>query len=520
MISAANYQALSKRPDLVTLSKQPVTQVHQRQANLGQLTAMVSAKYINFDLDALNIIKGNKGKFYNVENTQMSGQEIALRLPNVNQPVVLQVEAVQNLVEGVVTYTGYRPADANDFFTLSVSDEGVMAKINYGKYIYVIKPTISRDSKHTVSQLDKTLMVKDNRNDVVEDEKASKFKNFVEKSSTGSGHVEILFYYASDVYWPSLYVSSIVSEMNAALTRSGVSSSNYISSVGLLATGTSFSGQCKLEVLKDRMGARNGAFSNIDQEMLTYGADLAFTILGDNSASNCFPGQSGRVGGQAYLYRPSDPFAVSAQAYTLGDLTALHEIGHNLGGSHSNDYSTTSGTATYARGKTFLVGSDPKQTIMGSYDTAPCYFTGLYTSNCERIDYFTNPSISYMGVTLGSSSRNMKQWLNISMPVVSAYRGAPIPPPAAPNPISSNNESCFGLNSVSWTAKTGATEYKLYKSTSSSFTSPSLLYSGTGTTTAVNVSSGTWYLRAQACNSSGCSAYSNQVSAYRINSCL
>ena len=517
MLNAANYQALDNRPDFVNLSPQPLSEIHRRQANLGQGVATVSASYIHFNLNALNTIKGDKGKFYNIKNTQMSGQEIALRFPNIDKPVLLYVDNVQNLVEGVITYTGYRVEDSNDFFTLSVSDDGVMAKINYGKYIYVIKPIKSRGSKHTIVQLEKSLMVKGNIEDIVGENKLSKTKSYVEKSSSGSGHVEILFYYASDVYWPSLYVSGIVSEMNAALSRSGVASSNYISSVGLIPTGTDFNGLCNSSII-DLMANSQGAFANINQELVTYGADLAFTISGDFSANNCYPGLSGRIYGWAYLYNPSYPFAIAPQAYVLSNLTALHEIGHNLGGSHSNVYTGTNGTASSARGLIFTVNSDVKQTLMGAY-SSPCDFTGLYSA-CERIDYFTNPSKLYSGVTLGDSTRNMKSWLNTSMPVVSNYRGAPVPPPNVPNPISSNNESCFGLNSVTWTAQSGATEYKLYKSTSSSFTSPVMLYSGTNTTTAVNVGSGTWYLRAQACNASGCSVYSNQVTAYRVSGCL
>jgi len=100
--------------------------------------------------------------------------------------------------------------------------------------------------------------------------------------------------------------------------------------------------------------------------------------------------------------------------------------------------------------------------------------------------------------------------------------GAPIPIPNAPNPILGINEQYFGLNTVDWTAQSGATSYKLFQSTSSNFTAPTLSYSGSGTITGANVSSssGTLYLRAQACNSSGCSAYSNQVEAYYFNGCL
>ncbi len=526
MLSAANYQALDKRPDFVNLSPQPIIQNHLRQANLGQDAALVSANYINFDLNALNIVKGNKGRFHNIKNTEMSGQEISLRLPNVEKPVLLYVDNVQNLVKGVVTYTGYRIGQVNDFFILSIADEGVMAKINYGKYIYIIKPIKSKSVKHTIAQLDKTLIIKDIRDDVAKAVNQKKLSAVTEKSNNGSGHVKVLFYFENGVWNQSLYVSLIVSEMNAALSRSGVPTSNTISSAGIKLLGASFTGLCKDGIL-GLMDARQGAFANIDQDLNAYGADIAVTLIKTYTGQICdpFSGPVGRVGGVAYPYNPGSPFAVFADAYALGDLTALHELGHVFGGSHAimQPYIIRN---RYAKGFTMnnsITPSDSWQTIMGSYGYSNCNFSGVY-STCERLDYFSNPNkvISYEGnnITLGDTYSKMYLWLDIGMPVVSNYKGLPIPPPPAPNPISATNESCFGLNSVTWTAQSGATEYKLYKSTSSNFTSPVMLYNGTNTTTAVNVNSGLWYLRAQACNASGCSVYSNQVTAYRISNCL
>jgi len=232
----------------------------------------------------------------------------------------------------------------------------------------------------------------------------------------------------------------------------------------------------------------------------------------------------GRVGGLANPYDSNDPFTVVADAYALGDLTALHEIGHIFGGAHAYPISYF-GEYSYSKGLIHFNHQNPNdswQTIMGSYGYSwydDCVFNGPY-SPCERLDYFSNPNLNYNGIALGASNRNMKRSLNNTMPIVSGWRGAPVPPPNAPNPISSYSGYCFGMNTINWTAQYGATEYKLYKSSSSSFTSPTLLYSGGNTVTMVNVNSGTWYLRAQACNGSGCSAYSNQVTATRYNGCL
>lgn len=89
----------------------------------------------------------------------------------------------------------------------------------------------------------------------------------------------------------------------------------------------------------------------------------------------------------------------------------------------------------------------------------------------------------------------------------------------APNPIHKYSDFCYGFNTISWTAQPGATYYELYQSTSSSFSSPTLIYSGSSTDYDVNIS-GTRYYRARSCNTLGCSEYSSQVSASYYNGCL
>ncbi|MCB1603138.1 MAG: hypothetical protein KDI59_00685 [Xanthomonadales bacterium] len=521
---AVNYHAIENRPDFVSLNPQPMTNEHIFKAGLGHENALINASYIRFNKRALSVFKGENGKFYEAPNTQMSGQQIPIKVPDSNQPLFLNFENVQNLIEGedVVTYTGHVEGDTGNFFTISVDGDNVMGKINYGKFIYIIAPLEGPGNKHSIAKLEKRLMNKDTSEDVIGEEGIEKKAvNYVEKWANGTGYVKVLFYFSSDVYWPSAYVSTIVSEMNAALFRSGVASNNSISSAGMKIINSTFSGQCKYDIL-NKMGYSLSEFSNIQQDIVTYGADIAVLIVRSNTGQQCQAGFSGRVGGLAYGYLSQYPFAVVADSYALGDLTALHEIGHIFGGAHAvaGGYP---GVYSYSRGLIYFDHQNPDnswQTIMGAYGTGSddCVFNGPY-SPCERIDYFSNPSKYYNGIATGASNRNMKQSLNNTMPIVSGWRGNALTVPSAPNPISSQSGACYGMNTIHWTAQSSATQYKLYSSSSSSFGSPALVYSGSATGTFINVA-GTEYLRAKACNSAGCSAYSNQVVATYTNGCF
>jgi len=89
------------------------------------------------------------------------------------------------------------------------------------------------------------------------------------------------------------------------------------------------------------------------------------------------------------------------------------------------------------------------------------------------------------------------------------YSLAVSPPPGAPPMPASMTVTqlkCWGLNSVSWAASSGATYYELYRSSSSSYPSQTLEYSGANTSRTVSAGS-TTYLRVRACNAYGCSGY-------------
>jgi hypothetical protein len=92
--------------------------------------------------------------------------------------------------------------------------------------------------------------------------------------------------------------------------------------------------------------------------------------------------------------------------------------------------------------------------------------------------------------------------------------------PAVPAYLTVTPDMCYGWNWAEWEPVEGATYYELYGSTSSSFPSQSLYYSGPDWYTDVYVG-GMRYLRVRACNDSGCSGYRNgNRPAIYVNGCL
>ncbi|HEY9422286.1 MAG TPA: S8 family peptidase [Thermoanaerobaculia bacterium] len=98
-----------------------------------------------------------------------------------------------------------------------------------------------------------------------------------------------------------------------------------------------------------------------------------------------------------------------------------------------------------------------------------------------------------------------------------------VPPagsPAAPSYLDVQPLLCYGYHDIVWAPVSGATFYELYQSSSSVFSTQTLVYSGTNTDYFANVSS-TRYFRVRACNTSGCSYYENGDRAATVtNGCL
>lgn len=79
--------------------------------------------------------------------------------------------------------------------------------------------------------------------------------------------------------------------------------------------------------------------------------------------------------------------------------------------------------------------------------------------------------------------------------------------PTATSPLTVTHQYCYGLNIVSWPASSGTvTHYELQGSSAANFLWPVQLYSGSATSTNINISGTTW-VRGRSCHGPSCSPW-------------
>ena len=461
-----------------------------------------------------------------LDSASIAGHQFSLPLPGRTAPATLQVNALLEN-KGVYTYSGTLDKQQETWFSISWDGENMLGFVHAPGAVYVIQPLKNRPGQVSISKINPARMPRDpddTRYDTASGANGvASTAATASRTVTGTGHVKVLFLYAADVSYANLFANAIVADMNAALQRSEVASNNYISLAGLKYVPSTFGNQCKSSLIL-QMGDRENEFAQINQDLAAYNADIALLLIRGRLDQ---PGDAStfcRVGGIAFLYDSANPFAISADSYALADKTAIHEIGHVFGGSHA---SSTSGPAIWARG--YLDPGGNFQTVMGSYGglavsppVPQCVFNsnGTIPATCPRIGHFSNPSVTYNGWPTGTPYHNMKYWLDDFgvMKTVSAWRENAPGAPATPS-LSAQSELCYGLYTMSWTAQSSATHYRLFWSSSNYSGNASEVYNGSNTSTLVDVP-GTRYLWVKACNSYGCSPFSNRVSATSLNTCI
>lgn len=123
----------------------------------------------------------------------------------------------------------------------------------------------------------------------------------------------------------------------------------------------------------------------------------------------------GAYAGLGYLWTPgagagfaSYGFSVVVAAYADSNLTLAHEVGHNMGCGHAVE-DGGGGAYSYSYGWKFSVGGTAYRTVMA-------YAPGM------RITYFSNPSVSYLGVPTGTANANNALGLQNSKGTIAQFR--------------------------------------------------------------------------------------------------
>lgn len=203
-------------------------------------------------------------------------------------------------------------------------------------------------------------------------------------------------------------INLAVAETNAAYGNSGVVQRlRLVHMVEVAYTESTFETD-----LARLGGSGDGYLDTLHSLRNTYGADLVSLIR-----------TSGAYCGIAYLMAPpaagfeSAAFSVVAQNCATGYFSFGHELGHNMGSHHDRANASGPGAYSYSYGY---------QNPSGLFRTILAYNC---PTNCTRIQYFSNPDVSYGGQPTGvdeaaANSANNALSLNNTAFIVANFRAA------------------------------------------------------------------------------------------------
>lgn len=454
----------------------------------------------------------------------------------------VQIERAEQHVDSVVTFVGGLSGVPDSFVTFSVSEKGFHGWVDTVVERYEISPLLTSAGQHaslaTVRKLDHIAMqIDDSRGDTAAflsklsapaDEKKlpAHGPHSILTKSHGGTHVIgkwVLWTQATEFErnMPT-FVSNLISTMNQSFSNSNANA--YISLTHSNRVDYTESGSVTTD-LSRLTDSTDGFMDGIPPGLDGWAADTAALIVDDDLVTSAPPW--GAANAWINIIPEEIPYAVIADGFALGTYLFDHEVGHVFGGHHQSIPGHSMGFNRWADCEyAYESQSGTWMTIMGG-----CVSGG---GDCTtRINYWSNAdeSVTYQGEQMGDDS-DPEECSDISrvmfpqtLSAVLDWRSNPSSVPAAPTNLDVDPLQCYGQNIVSWADGGGGPtgEYRVYKSSSPSFSSQTLIYQAQEKILSVNVgaSESPVYVRARACNLAGCSSYTvGDEPATYTNGCL
>ncbi|WP_024891496.1 M12 family metallo-peptidase [Luteimonas huabeiensis] len=291
--------------------------------------------------------------------------------------------------------------EASDASVLIVRNgDKLTGTIRAGEDVYQLRPLA--DGGHVLSRLDLSRMPPDHpadyRTQLVQPLDLDALAEPADKANTVIRvGVLVSSSAASAIGDLTGFANLAIAESNQGFANSGIQVTLQLSYLGT----TSYSGTNFSTALSHFAGTSDGNMDSWHATRNSTASDLSVLII--NNSSSC---------GIGYLNsNASTAFSVTHYGCATGYYTFAHEIGHNFGAHHNPE--APANNTIYPYGHGYLAPARTWRTVM-AYNCP---------SGCPRVNYWSNPGVTYGGVPMGTAStHDNARVLNLRRATVAAFR--------------------------------------------------------------------------------------------------